>query len=101
MLVVRYASSDPRKIFERSQLLEDHKAYLRGSPLRILLSGPSAPPQADQVGKAIIIAEVEAIEEFIKFSEADPFVSSGVYDQVEIFEWRPSFGSFFTNGLTA
>jgi uncharacterized protein YciI len=96
MLVVRYASSDPRKTSERSQLLADHKAYLRGSPLRILLSGPSAAPQDDQPSKAIVIAEVEAMEEFLVFSEGDPFVSSGVYDRIEIFEWRPSFGSYLT-----
>lgn len=38
MIVARYAVSDPGKAGERSRLLEEHKAYLHGAAIRILLS---------------------------------------------------------------
>lgn len=91
MIVARYAISDPGKAAERSRLLEEHKAYLHGAAIRILLSGPSAPP-AGKGSTAIVIAQVETLAEFEAFSAGDPFVRSGVYGSVDIFEWRPSFG---------
>lgn len=90
MIVVRYAMSDPGKAAERSRLLEEHKAYLRGAAIRILLSGPSAP--AAENSTAVVIAEVETLAEFEAFSAGDPFVRSGVYGSVDLFEWRPTFG---------
>ncbi|MEH7911547.1 YciI family protein [Rhizobium laguerreae] len=59
---------------------------------RILLSGPSAPPAEGKGSTAIVIAQVDTLAEFEAFSAGDPFVRSGVYASVNIFEWRPSFG---------
>jgi uncharacterized protein len=92
MIVARYAVSDPGKAAERSRLIDEHKAYLHGAAIRILLSGPSAPPAEGKGSTAIVIAEVESLAEFEAFSAADPFVRSGVYGNVDFFEWRPSFG---------
>ncbi|MES5047254.1 YciI family protein [Rhizobium nepotum] len=92
MIVARYAKSDPGRVADRLRLIEEHKAHLRNTDLRILLSGPSAPPLAGKVATAIVIAEVETLAQFEEFSAADPFVSAGVYESVEIFEWRPSLG---------
>ncbi|MBY5864016.1 YciI family protein [Rhizobium leguminosarum] len=92
MIVARYAVSDPCKAAERSRLLDEHKAYLHGAPIRILLSGPSAPPSEGKGSTAIAIAQVETLAEFEAFSAGDPFVRSGIYASVDIFEWRPSFG---------
>ncbi|MGO4569565.1 YciI family protein [Rhizobium sp. 2YAF20] len=93
MIVARYARSDPGKAAERSLLIEEHKAYLRGAAIRILLSGPSAPPADGKGSTAVVIAEVETLAEFEAFSAGDPFVRSGVYDSIDVFEWRPSFGA--------
>ncbi|MDR9763308.1 YciI family protein [Rhizobium redzepovicii] len=92
MIVARYAISDPGKRAERARLLEEHKAHLQGTAIRILLSGPSAPPAAGGGSTALVIAEVETLAEFEAFSAGDPFVRSGVYASVEIFEWRPTLG---------
>ncbi|NNU64125.1 YciI family protein [Rhizobium sp. WYCCWR 11152] len=92
MIVARYAISDPGKAAERSRLLDEHKAYLHGAAIRILLSGPSAPPAEGKGSTAIVMARVETLAEFEAFSAGDPFVRSGVYASVDIFEWRPSFG---------
>ncbi|MBB6221257.1 YciI family protein [Rhizobium leguminosarum] len=92
MIVVRYAVSDPGKAAERSRLLEQHKTHLHGAAIRILLSGPSAPPTEGKGSTAVVIAEVETLAEFETFSAGDPFVRAGVYSNVDVFEWRPSFG---------
>lgn len=92
MIVARYAVSDPGKVAERSRLLDEHKAYLRGAAIRILLSGPAAPPPEGTSSTAVVIAEVETLAEFEAFSAGDPFVRSGVYGSVDVFEWRPAFG---------
>lgn len=92
MIVARYAVSDPGKAGERSRLLEEHKAYLHGAAIRILLSGPSAPPAEGKGSTAVVIAEVETLAEFEAFSAADPFVRSGVYRSIDLFEWRPTLG---------
>ncbi|WP_327206375.1 YciI family protein [Rhizobium beringeri] len=92
MIVARYAVSDPGKSAERSRLIEEHKAYLRGAPIRILLSGPSAPSAEGRDSTAFVIAEVETLAEFEAFSAGDPFVRCGVYGSVDVFEWRPTFG---------
>jgi len=92
VIVARYAISDPGKAAERSRLLDEHKAYLHGAAIHILLSGPSAPPAESKGSTAIVIAEVETLAAFEAFSAGDPFVRSGIYASVDIFEWRPSFG---------
>ena len=92
MIVARYAKSDPGRVADRSRLIEEHKAYLRNADLRILLSGPSAPQSEGKATTAIVIAEVETLQQFEEFSVNDPFVSAGVYESVEVFEWHPSFG---------
>ena len=92
MIVARYAVSDPGKAAERSRLIDEHKAYLRGAAIRILLSGPSAPSAEGKGSTALVIAEVETLAEFEAFSAGDPFVRSGVYGSVDIYEWRPTFG---------
>ncbi|NTJ43769.1 YciI family protein [Agrobacterium larrymoorei] len=93
MIVVRYAKSDPGRGADRSRLIEQHKAHIRNTKLRILLSGPSASQPDGGANAAILIAEVDTLEQFEEFSASDPFVAAGVYESVEIVEWRPSFGN--------
>lgn len=94
MIVVRVACSDPRKAEERQRLIEAHKAYLRSGGVRILQSGPLAGPLAGPaVSGGLVVAEVGAMEEFVAFSDGDPFVLYGVYGDVRIFEWTVTLGN--------
>lgn len=97
MIIARHAISNPNKTEERAQFFEEHKAYLRNASIRILLSGPSAPPVEGQKAAALIIAKVNTLDEFKSFSDGDPFVRSGVYEAVNIFEWRPTTGALLDN----
>ncbi len=92
MIIARYAVSDPTKAAKRAEFLEQHRTYLRQAPIRILLSGPSAAPVDGDGASALLIADVESLKEFILFSDGDPFVRTGVYQAVKIFEWQPTAG---------
>ncbi|WP_442896252.1 YciI family protein [Bosea sp. MMO-172] len=40
-----------------------------------------------------MIAAVASLGEFQAFSDGDPLVRSGVFERIEIFEWRPTAGN--------
>jgi len=84
MIVARIAFSDPAMDEARALLLDDHKAYLRSAPIRILQSGPFLGRRQG----AIVVAEVTSPSEMEAFSAGDPFVTNGVYQEVHIGEWN-------------
>lgn len=87
MLVARVALTKPGTDAERAAHIDAHKAHLRSSGINIVLSGPTVCPDGKQAG-AMVVAEVGSLKEFEDFSEADPFVVHGVYETVDIYEWR-------------
>jgi uncharacterized protein YciI len=89
MIVFRYAYSDPTKPELRQQFHADHKAHIRNAPFRVIASGPAYRFGSEETAAALLIAEVEAVEDVAAFSARDPFVLQGVYAHVAIFEWRP------------
>lgn len=90
MLAIRIAVSAPDRADLRQTLFEEHKNYLRNTQLRILLSGPFAPSEGPSGG--LVVADVADLDELQTFSDGDPFVVAGVYGQVTIAMWKPSFG---------
>ncbi|KKC34226.1 YciI family protein [Devosia psychrophila] len=92
MLAVRIAFSDPARQAERQQYFQTHRQYLRGSGLRILLSGPLAPVGDSPTG-ALLLVEVNRLQDLVDFSAGDPFVQSGVYGAVHIYAWNMSLSS--------
>lgn len=87
MFAVRMARSDLSSSDARAAFLEAHKAYLRSAALRIVFSGPVLDEKGLAVG-ALILAEVDHLEEMQRFSAGDPFVSNGVYEDVQIYRWE-------------
>lgn len=92
MLAIRIAMSDPAKAAEREVLVEDHKAHLRSGQIRIVESGPVSDGSGKNCG-GVVVASVGSIEEMQQFSDRDPFVVHGVYDNVSIYEWRPTISN--------
>ena len=93
-LFVRFAESDPAAGERRAALMEAHKAHLRQAEalpegFRILMSGPMQPEDGEQAA-AIVIAQARSVDDFVRFSEADPFVRGGVYGRVRILRWTPT-----------
>lgn len=90
MIAVRIAFSNPRKGAERQRFLDAHKAHLRSGLVRILQSGPLAGSSASG---GLVVAEVDGLDAFKSFSDGDPFVLHGVYDEVRVFEWTITLGT--------
>lgn len=88
MLTARIAFSDNARERERATHFEAHKQHLRSGSIRILQSGPFR--KGDLKG-ALIVAEVQSIEEMQAFSQNDPFVVHKVYDTVHVVEWTVTF----------
>jgi uncharacterized protein YciI len=87
VFAVRIARSDLSRGEARAAFLEAHKAYLRSAELRIVFSGPLSDEKGSATG-ALILAEVDHLEEMQRFSAGDPFVRNGVYEDVEICRWE-------------
>lgn len=78
--------SNLQKIAERTQYLDEHKRHLRETSLSILLSGPVLDASGQQIG-AMVVAEVDALEDLQKFSDDDPFVIHQIYAEVMVYKW--------------
>ncbi|WP_284777920.1 YciI family protein [Agrobacterium sp. lyk4-40-TYG-31] len=92
MLAIRIALSDPQKAEARLEHLEDHKRYLRSGRVDVLQSGPID----DGVGAVtggVVVAEVVSLDDMHAFSAGDPFVINGVYNRVNVFEWKPTISN--------
>lgn len=90
MLAARIAISDNSRITERAAHFEAHKQYLRSGGLKILKSGPFA---HETLKGALILADVESLEEMKCFNAHDPFVIHGVYKVVHIVEWSVTYSA--------
>jgi uncharacterized protein YciI len=78
--------SNPEKHAERMQHLDAHKRYLHEASLNIVLSGPVLDAAGQQIG-AMVVAEVDALEDLQTFSDGDPFIIHEIYANVIICKW--------------
>lgn len=81
----------PRRLAARPQHLERLTA-LRDQG-RLMLAGPLPAIEAEDPGPAgftgsLIVAEFASLAEAKDWAQADPYVASGVYREVEIFPFR-------------
>jgi hypothetical protein len=92
MVFVRLAFNAPNKDRERADNIAAHTAHLRSGAINIVQSGPlfSTPDDA-RIG-AIIVFDVATMAEVEAFNAADPFIVSGVYDDVKIMRWEKTIG---------
>ncbi|ASW08586.1 YciI family protein [Rhizobium sp. 11515TR] len=66
--------------------MEAHKLHLRAAPFKIVLSGPMFDAFGSQYG-AVVLAEVDNLVQLKDFSDNDPFVQHGVYQEVTLCQW--------------
>ena len=86
MLAIRIAVANPGTKHRRDQHMEAHKHHLRTAPFKIVLSGPMSDPSGIQYG-AVVLAEVDNLVQLKDFSDNDPFVINGVYQEVSLYQW--------------
>jgi len=94
MLVCRIAYDAPGKDAERQRHYEAHRAHLRSDMARaIVQSGPLFTTDGSnaKIG-ALIVFDVETMEEIERFNAADPFITHGVYDPIVLARWDRTIG---------
>ena len=92
MLFVRLAFNAPNKDRERADSLAAHTAHLRSGIVNIVQSGPLFGAPGDARLGALIVFDAPTLADVAAFSAADPFVASGVYDDVRIMRWEKTIG---------
>lgn len=97
MIVFRFAVSNPAKLWERENLHQAHKDYIRAAPFEVLTSGPAFAEDSKNPAAALLVARVDKLAELEEFSDKDPFVQSGVYSSTWLLEWQPSISGFISS----
>ncbi|MDO9440729.1 MAG: YciI family protein [Beijerinckiaceae bacterium] len=93
MHVCRIAFDAPDKAHERGAYFEAHRSHLRSGSIRIIQSGPlfATDPSGRKAG-ALVVFDVDDIEEVHRFNAVDPYVTHGVYDRIEVLRWDKTIG---------
>lgn len=91
MVFARLAFNAEGRDAERQAHLAAHMAHLRSGALAVLQSGPLIDADGKRVG-ALVVFEADGIAAVEAFTAADPFVRSGVYDNVRILRWDKTIG---------
>jgi uncharacterized protein YciI len=71
---------------------EAHLAYVRGVGERLKLAGPML-DEAGEMAGSILILEAADLAAARAFSAEDPYAKAGLFERVDITEFRPSIGS--------
>jgi len=91
MWYVIYSKDHPDSLPLRQGAREEHMARLQTllSEGRLLLAGPRPAIDSSDPGEAgfqgsLVVARFESLEDARQWAGADPYVSAGVYESVEI-----------------
>ena len=76
-----------------AQVRPAHLEYLKGEAARIKVGGPLLNDNEQPIGSLLIIAadDRNAAE---AFADADPYRKEGVFERVEIRDWRAALGAW-------
>jgi uncharacterized protein YciI len=82
----------------RDRFQEEHRAYLKASPVDIKLAGPMVEDDGEARIGSVFIVDVPDRAAAEAFSAADPFTRNGLFGRVEITRFlditrgKPAFG---------
>ena len=82
----------PASLDLRMATREAHLAYMRGFAGRMKLAGPMLDEDGQMCG-SILLLEAEAIEEAQAFSANDPYALAGLFQAVEIRQFKVTLGA--------
>lgn len=92
-LFALFCVDKPNALPLRMATREAHLAYVRGFADRMKLGGPML-SEAGEMAGSIIFLEADDIEAARAFSAADPYVQAGLFERVDITEFRATLGKF-------
>jgi uncharacterized protein YciI len=90
MLYAMMAKDRPGTAEQRAAVRGVHLEHLEGLGQQLKLAGALLDAQGTPAGSLIVI-EAETLEAATAIFHADPFVSEGIFDSVEVKAWRIAF----------
>ncbi len=91
MLFVIHGIDKPRSPL-RNQLIDEHRAYLDASPIRIIASGPLMDNRGEQMIGSVIVVYCENRSAVDQFMDDEPFNLAGLYESLTINRWHQRVG---------
>ena len=76
----------------REQFIDEHRAYLAASPIRIMASGPLMDDRGEQMIGSVIIVDCENRSAVDRFMADEPFNLAGLYENLKINRWHQRVG---------
>lgn len=83
----------------REQLIEDHRAYLDASPVRVVASGPLMDDAGERMIGSVIVVDCENRETVENLVAGDPFTRAGLFQRLDVTRWYQRVGSISGHGL--
>ena len=91
MLFVIHGVDKPRSPL-REKFIDEHRAYLAASPIRIMASGPLMDDQGEQMIGSVIIVDCENRSAVDRLMADEPFNRVGLYENLKINRWYQRVG---------
>lgn len=77
----------------RDRLIEEHRAYLAASKVRIVASGPLMDDDGLQMIGSVVVVECASRTEVDRLMADEPFNRAGLYESLHINRWFNRVGS--------
>lgn len=90
MLVALMAHDNPDSLAIRQANRPDHVAYLKASDI-VSQAGPLLDAKGEMIG-SLIILEVDAMEDAVKWSLNDPYAKADLFREVTLTPWNKVIG---------
>lgn len=93
---VVFANDKPGMHELRNQIRPAHRAYLRtpgDHRVVVRLGGPMLDIDNNKMDGTLLVIEAESIAEVERFLQDDPYVRSGLFEQIEIRPWDWGLGN--------
>ncbi|WP_321797492.1 YciI family protein [Caballeronia sp. J97] len=79
-----YCLDHPDMVERRLENYEAHKAYLKTTPIKTLISGPLTMLDGQTMIGSFFLYEAERIEDVEDFVKDDPFNKAGIWGSIDV-----------------
>jgi uncharacterized protein YciI len=83
----------------RERLIDEHRAYLKASPIRIVASGPLMDDDNERMIGSVIVVDCANRGAVDDLMADEPFNRAGLYESLHVNRWIQRVGSVVGHGL--
>lgn len=94
MLVSIYCKDAPGSVAPRQEKLAEHIKHVESIEDKIMVAGPIMGDDGEQAVASLLVVEVGGLDEATEMMHADPYFEAGVWQEVNIHEYKAVVGSW-------